>query len=67
MFRGVWLHALSHNFVKMLDFLVKVLALLMTLYVPLHVGANHDVTPERIVPGAKLATSPYPEWAHYHW
>ena len=46
--------------------------LLLILFVSLEVAADHDVNPhrsvrERVVSAANLVTSPYPEWAHYHW
>ena len=51
---GAWLPC-----AEMIGVLVKVLGLLVAIKV---VAAY-----ERVVPAADLGTSPYPEWAHYHW
>ena len=56
---------------KMLGVLLKILVLLIP-FVSLQVAADHDENfypsvHRRVVPAANLVTSPYPEWAHYHW
>ena len=44
------------------EMIVKALGLLVSI----EVAAAYEIH-ERVVPAADLGTSPYPEWAHYHW
>ena len=54
---GAWLPC-----AEMVGVLVKVWGLLVSI----KVAADYEIH-ERVVPAADLGTSPYPEWAHYHW